>query len=75
MLIYLVRIPHCQGTPYNATCLGSRSYRINGVKRVASDRRDLNPPAADRIEQPLPNFVRCLLLYFAELFDDLMRFC
>ena len=43
MLIYLVRIPHYQSTPYNATCSGGRSHRINGVKRVASDRRDLNP--------------------------------
>ena len=64
MLIYLVRIPRCQDTLYNATCQLAVAISINGDPRVASDMRDLNLPKADWIEQPLPNFVRWLL------FDD-----
>jgi hypothetical protein len=32
------------------------------VKRAAPNRRDLNPPGADRIEQPLPNLFTLSLL-------------
>jgi len=45
-----------RGTPYNLNVPVGLSRRIYDVTRVAQNRRDLDLPAADRIEQPLLNF-------------------